>query len=333
MVAEISGDSVSNAYIDGIWQLRVSAVEDDSRNGPVITIPRPTVLSIYHPWKRVLIDEVRQPNPYFHIAEFVWMMAGSNDAEWLSYYNSRYMEYAEPDGLVHGAYGHRWFEHFGVDQVAEVLQLLAMDDKTRRAAIGMWDPCVDLQDKRDLPCNTHIYFRMQEGTKGQKRLDMTVCNRSNDYFWGMMGANVVHMTLLQEFLANALGWEMGVYRVFTNNLHVYKSIPRYQDLMDTMVIAKCPYGGDYKHIPLLADGQDPMDFIIDCRAFVHSGQQAYRHTYYSPWFTDTFIPMMKAYDARKRKEDETPWLNQVRASDWKMAGFAWKEWKDADRAG
>ena len=33
------------------------------------------------------------------------------------------------------------------------------------------------------------------------KLCMTVCNRSNDMLWGAYGANVVHMSMLQEFVA------------------------------------------------------------------------------------------------------------------------------------
>jgi hypothetical protein len=34
---------------------------------------------------------------------------------------------------------------------------------------------------------------------------MTVTNRSNDLCWGMLGANYVHFTILQEYLAARLG--------------------------------------------------------------------------------------------------------------------------------
>ena len=67
----------------------------------------------------------------------------------------------------------------------------------------MWDAKQDLShrnESKDLPCNTHVYFSIREGF-----LDMTVCNRSNDLIWGCCGANAVHMSFLQEYVATMWG--------------------------------------------------------------------------------------------------------------------------------
>ena len=50
--------------------------------------------------------------------------------------------------------------------------------------------------REEIPCNTAIYFKVREG-----KLNMTVSNRSNDVIWGTFGANVVHMSILQEYVA------------------------------------------------------------------------------------------------------------------------------------
>jgi hypothetical protein len=52
---------------------------------------------------------------------------------------------------------------------------------------------------------------------------MTVINRSNDMVWGCLGANYVHMSFLQEYIACSLGLKVGLYHQFTNNLHVYEA--------------------------------------------------------------------------------------------------------------
>jgi thymidylate synthase len=148
--------------------------------------------------------------------EVVWMFSGSRQVDWLTKFNRRIANFADHDGIVNGAYGWRWFQHWG-DQPVQVAKLLKKDPTTRQAVIAMWDPSYDLQPHhKDRPCNTHIYFRVINGM-----LDMTVCNRSNDLVWGMFGANVVHMTYLHEFIATASDLPLGRYRVFTNNLHFY----------------------------------------------------------------------------------------------------------------
>ena len=327
MVVEIVGDTVASAYIDGLQQLRISGIREESRNGPVLSIPRPVVLTILSPWRRVLVDAVRKPNPYFHLAEFVWMMAGANSALWLSYYNSRYMEYAEDNGRVHGAYGDRWMNHFGLNQVAVAIEELKRDPTSRRVVLGMWDPDADLgTNARDLPCNTHIYFRTTQRAGGDPQLNMTVCNRSNDYIWGMMGANVVHMTLLHELISNAIGVQQGVYTVFTNNLHMYEQLPGSEQIRQTLVTSGDPYRRNFQHIPLLQPQESFQDFLLDCWVFVQHGLN-FKGEYASRWFDLVFLPMMRAYAARKQGGDDLPHLAEVKAHDWQTAGLAWKGWK------
>ena len=73
----------------------------------------------------------------------------------------------------------------------------------------MWDAKKDLTHlniSKDLPCNTHVYFSIRDGF-----LDMTVCNRSNDLIWGCCGANAVHMSYLQEYVAIMCGVDIGFY--------------------------------------------------------------------------------------------------------------------------
>ena len=314
----ISGSNVPEAYIDGLWKLRVCAKPEESRNGPVLVMPRPTLLIIHNPWERVLIDDVRQPNPYFHLAEFVWMMAGSNDAKWISDFNSNMMSYSDDGEVFKAAYGHRWRRHFTRDQIREVIDLLRKDPTTRRAVISMWDPNVDLEQSKDIPCNTTIYFRVNSGF-----LDMTVCNRSNDFVWGMLGANAVHMTSLQEFVALAVGAGIGKYYVFTNNLHIYKSVPRYEEIMGTLTTNDV-YRAWPSRVPLLTKHEDPIEFFDDCARFLEHKWDNFS----TVWFNAVFIPMMKAYRDRKKGEDEIPHLSDVMALDWRMAGLAWRKWKN-----
>src|SRR5262245_48667000 len=107
MFLTITGKNVPEAYSESWWQVRHHWREDDSRNGPVLTVPYPTILRIRRPTERVLWDPVRDCNPFFHVMEFVWMMAGSNDANWIGQFNKRMLTYAD-EGVLRGAYGFRW---------------------------------------------------------------------------------------------------------------------------------------------------------------------------------------------------------------------------------
>ena len=82
---------------------------------------------------------------------------------------------------------------------------------------------------KDKPCNTHIYFqvRRERSFQGGKNthddyLDMTVCCRSNDIIMGAYGANAVHLSILQEYIAASVGVYVGRYYQFSNNYHMYQ---------------------------------------------------------------------------------------------------------------
>lgn len=308
---EFEAVSVPEAYVEGLWKLRILGSQEGSRNGPLITIPEPVMLTIYNPKRRVLSDATRNANPFFHVMETVWMFAGKHNPSWLLQFNKRIGQYADETefGLViNGAYGYRWLTHWG-PQIPYIIELLKEEPTTRQAVLTMWDPTTDLFQRwwADRPCNTHIYFRVVDG-----KLNMTICNRSNDFVWGMMGANAVHMTYLHEFVALASGYDLGLYRVFTNNLHFYlNQYPNTNDLLNTIEL---DWVYPAAHFPILAEGENYHQFFTDCRRFVNGDFEEIR----SPWLLKVALPMHETY--LNREEDFT---NSIAADDWKKNCIQW----------
>lgn len=232
----ITVDNVNSALPAGLALLKKYGVEAPSRNGPVLAMPCPVTTAYTRPTQRVLFGAVRDANPFFHLFESLWMLAGHNDTAFVARYNPRMATFSDDNDAAtqNGAYGYRWRQHFnGVDQLLEVALLLARDPTTRRAMLGMWDPAQDLvnQGSKDLPCNTHVYFDASRGV-----LDMTVCCRSNDVVWGAYGANAVHMSFMQEWLALYLNIPVGTYYQMSNNYHVYterEDVKRLYEALDT----------------------------------------------------------------------------------------------------
>jgi hypothetical protein len=60
-----------------------------------------------HPCERVLFSPRRNANPFFHFFEALWILAGSNDVQWLSHFNKRMAEFSDNGRTFHGAYGYR----------------------------------------------------------------------------------------------------------------------------------------------------------------------------------------------------------------------------------
>lgn len=308
--------NVPRAYEGMLWQMKIHGREEDSRGGKVLTVQGPTCLTITNPTERVLFDPIRNANPFFHLMEAIWMLAGENDVSFLLDFNKSFKQFAEPDGHQRGAYGFRWRYHFGTDQLLRISNVLRQDPGTRRAVLAMWDPGYDLEEGyRDYPCNTHIYWRITDG-----HLNMTVCNRSNDLIWGMLGANTVHMTVLHEVMATAVGVKVGKYHAFTNNLHVYTEREDFQRIWSSPWVRHDRYAG-CEPFPIMAGNEDIRTFLSECTAFVRGywdgiGNLFLRHV---------AMPMYQAYMARQNRVSDG--LEFIRAMpercDWKLAGEEW----------
>lgn len=311
--------NVPHLFTTALYLLR-DAPTEKSRNGPVKTLQEPVLFTVNNPRQRVLFHPKRKANPYFHVMETVWMFAGMREVDPLLPFNSRMREYAD-DGIINGAYGHRWREHFCRDQVHDVIYTLKKDPYSRQAVIAMWDPPFDGPHRitRDRPCNTHLYFRRVHGA-----LEMTVCNRSNDVVWGMAGANAVHMTYLQELIAAALNWPVGRYHVMTNNLHIYE---HHWDLLDNIQ----PYDSYHEHTehigpyPVLTDKCDLREFLYECKNFMQSGEYIPKN----PWLRNVALPMREIYLDRKGRAEQSDYVYQsIAAHDWRLACELWGEWHD-----
>lgn len=301
---------VPDMYTEMMILLKMQGRPQSSRNGGVLALQEPLTITVEQPWHRVLLDPVRDCNPFFHLAEFVWMMAGSKRVDWIVGFNSRFAEYADDDEKIHGAYGHRWRRHFGYDQIFECINLLKRNHSERRVVLGMWDPENDLgTSHNDLPCNTHIYLRIIN-----ESLEMTVCNRSNDVVWGMTGANIVHMTLLHELMARAVGVHQGLYRVFTNNAHVYPALRNVDKMLNT-TWTQDMYS--VPTMPVLAEDEDPRMFVADCEFIVAEEYDLVS----TGWLLEVAIPAIQAY--RAKFEGWGMYAERIVCPQWRKACIAW----------
>jgi len=314
----IYANNVPQAYTEAIIKLRIWGEGEESRNGPVITSQDSVLLQIQRPTERVLFDKVRNANPFFHVMEWVWMLSGSNDVKWIEQFNKGFRNFADyGTDILHGAYGHRWIKHFGRNQIQAAGGMLRADPTTRRAVISMWDPRVDLSPHADLPCNTSIMFRVVQG-----QLDMTVINRSNDLIWGMLGANAVHMTYLHELVSFISGIPMGMYKVFTNNLHIYKNMPNFDSIWETRV-AHDPYKNIKPAIepyPLLRNEESYADLVQDCVELIDvdiENEPALEFRTF--WAANVAWPMRKAYYERLLGNSGSDWISDIQATDWRLA--------------
>lgn len=330
----------------GLPEVLSDAEEQDSRAGRVLACPEPVATVYSHPRERVLLDPVRDANPFFHLVEALWMLAGRDDAATLNHYVRDFGErFGEPDGRIHGAYGHRWRNALGIDQLDTIVSKLIKNPLDRQAVLQMWqaedDTCADLEgDWRDRPCNTHAYFRVRPqaapeqyeaaGCGPEAVLDMTVCCRSNDMVFGGYGANAVHFSMLQEYLAARIGVEVGAYTQISNNFHVYK------DVWETKQ-PRSPYNGHYEKIPPLPMFTAPERIDADLEVFFHWHESVWAAdgtdtsgNYSNNWFEIVAQPLVLAWFWRKKSlRDAFVQAQSIRARDWREGCLTWLQRKYA----
>lgn len=252
----ITERNVNALYFEGMQMLDSVGQLQESRVGKVRVAPFPVVSVYDEPCERVLFDASRNANPFFHLMEGLWMLAGRDDAEFLNHYVADFgSRFAEQGHHIHGAYGFRWRKEFGFDQLSEIVERLRHSRVDRQCVVQMWDArrehygaeseSVGRNDLRgtwlDRPCNTHAYVLVRSdayqnpmvtdensaeheariASGGDLVLDLTVCCRSNDIVLGAYGSNAVHFSMLQEYLAGMIGVRVGRMYQISNNYHAY----------------------------------------------------------------------------------------------------------------
>lgn len=340
----ITANNVNDALSEGLHWLRVAGEVSDSRNGRVLRSPEPVATTYLNPCQRVLFSPLRDANPFFHHMEAIWMLAGANDVLTPSQYAKQIAEYSDDGVTLNGAYGYRWRKHFGYDQLTSVIELLRRDPSTRRAVIAMWDGGQDLDSVHrgslDVPCNTNIFFSLY-----RNKLNMTVCCRSNDAVWGAYGANAVHFSMLQQFVAEAVGAGVGVYVQISNDFHAYVERPDVARLINAHgvhytpfdIYAPTPFTDEVKPLRMLPEGCDAQveaaAFLYDAEEFVYnsvddSDDDVVIHLpYRTLYFNMVTYPMRLAWLAHKagRRAAALEHARNIAAPDWSYACISWLE--------
>lgn len=328
-MSEIKARNVNEMLTEALWALRVSnSPVEQTRNGPVRAFDEPVILTYRRPEERVMFSPLRDCNPVFHLMESIWMIAGRNDVAFPTLFNSSFGQFSDDGETFNAAYGHRWRHHFGRDQLVEVIELLRRDPQTRQAVIQMWDTADLTKPTKDKACNMSIVFDRRKG-----QLNMTVFNRSNDLVWGACGANAVHMSFLQEFVASALGAPTGVYRQASNNMHLYlETYDGAKFLNDPSEPSAYNHyaSGEVDPLPIMLNS-DYRSFIADCERFCDdpfNGENRYVH----PFFLGVAHPMAMISRTRRGKAGTGEgWAAKVKASDWRRAAFEWIQRREKAR--
>ncbi|MFA6250830.1 MAG: thymidylate synthase [Candidatus Shapirobacteria bacterium] len=157
------------------------------------------------------------------VAEQIWFLTGSRrPGDFLTKFTKIWDDFTNVDGVVSTAYGYRWRQHFGRDQITGLVDLLEKQPSSRHGVVITWDPADDGlasslggRYKKNVPCPFCFVVNIIGG-----KLNLHNIVRSNDMILGCPH-DVGGFGVLQHILAARLGVGVGTYTHTISNAHVY----------------------------------------------------------------------------------------------------------------
>ena len=224
---------------------------------------------------------------------------------------------------------------FNTDQLDTIVAMLRKNPEDRRAVLQMW-AIQDLgRNGKDVPCNTCIYFKIRNN-----KLNMTVSNRSNDVIWGAYGANAVHMSMLQEYMASRIGVDIGVYYQVSDSYHAYKDI--FDDLLQKFAeddildyyVQSLPHSmrrmnpyrsGEVSAYPMMSS-RSKYTWDLELKLFFRNKPLDRKC---DKFWQEVAIPIRDSWMAYKggSSKEGIKILDNCQASDWRKACVEWLERK------
>lgn len=159
----------------------------------------------------------RQYKPHIAASEHAWMLMGTRKISWLQKHTKIWNKFSE-DGKLTSAYGYRWRESFGRDQLAMAIEALKKDNSDRQVVLNSWHPGEDgLGEKnhKNVPCPTQIVINIVN-----KRLHVTVLMRSSDLAVGLP-YDVMTYALFLDAMATECRVENGYLSFCLAHAHLY----------------------------------------------------------------------------------------------------------------
>lgn len=200
-----------NGYVDLVKHVLENGKEVAPRGMKTREI-EDAVIRIDNVFNTLPLEVGRGTVPGIGAVEACQLLAGVTVPDLVISVGPQFANYAEDNGLFHGAYGPRTAGQYDI-----LIERLQQDPDTRQAVVTIWNPQLDLQaQKRDYPCTILHQFRIRDN-----KLNMSVYMRSNDVWLGA-AYDFFQFTRVQIAMASVLGIEPGKYTHHVGSLHIYE---------------------------------------------------------------------------------------------------------------
>lgn len=123
-------------------------------------------------------------------------------------------KFAKEFGDLGPVYGAQWRNFNGVDQLAQVIDLIKHQPQSRRMILSAWNPA-EINNMALPPCHTLIQFYV-----ANQKLSLQLYQRSGDIFLGVP-FNIASYALLLEMVAQVTNLEVGEFVHTIGDAHIY----------------------------------------------------------------------------------------------------------------
>jgi len=194
------------------------------------------------------------------LAEFLWYMTKNPKVEIISPFLKHWINYSDDGETVNSNYGFcAW------NQISNIIDKLKQDPSSRQGVINLFNRDFSNYYGKDTVCTPNYQILIRDNL-----LHMIVNARSRDIIRGEC-IDQFTFTLLQEIIANELGYNVGWYQVNIGSLHIYQEHYNMLDMTsiidDNMILennlsTKCSYSNFWHDINYILKN-NIEDFIGD----------------------------------------------------------------------
>jgi thymidylate synthase len=273
-----------NGYVDLVQHVLRHGKEVAPRGQKTLEI-EDAIIRIDDVYNTLPMNVKRKAVPGIGAVEACQLLSGTSFPDLVIAVGPQFSNYAEDNGIFHGAYGPRTN-----GQYHAIIERLKADPDSRQAVVTIWNPQYDLQyGKRDYPCTILHQFRIRDN-----KLNMSVYMRSNDVWLGA-AYDFFQFTRVQIAMASVLGIEPGKYAHHVGSLHIYEQ--------HYGVAEELKYTDKYTDIPVIT-GRTWNEVQSSAVLSLHGtvDQSAYaRLTENERWYADA---MKDAIEKNKAKAEQ-----------------------------
>lgn len=159
--------------------------------------------------------------PRVAASEVAWQFQGTKDPELIMKHAPKIWGDFIEDGELKAAYGHRWYNQFGRNQIHLAIDALKKDKTNRQIYVSTWDPSADglgqPNQPKNIPCIVGFTLNVIDN-----KLNMAVNMRSSDVYVGLP-YDIMTYALMLDALAASIGVERGYMSFMLANAHLYQS--------------------------------------------------------------------------------------------------------------